>query len=143
MPDETDRFSGLGSALEGGDETDETDDQDASESATGDASGDTASSPDTAEHPPPFAFDETELKSYYVRPETFDAISSARSIIRAVATKQGLGEDELAQSELQDAELSVLQSRDDWAVDVAMTVFDRRGIDVDEAEVRAVFDALA
>ncbi|WP_277556225.1 hypothetical protein [Halobaculum limi] len=65
-----------------------------------------------------------------------------RSRVRAVASKHGLDEGELSKRELHDAELSVLQSMDDWDIAVALEVLERRGVDVDEETVRSVYEIL-
>lgn len=160
MPDEADRFSGLGDSLQEGDddstEAETHDERDAT--ATGETAATTTSSmnahPETEEpapeasdddgeeYPEPFGFAETSQQSYYVRDDTFGPISANRSRVRAVASKHGLDEDELSKRELHDAELSVLQSMDDWDIAVALEVLERRGVDVDEETVRSVYDVL-
>ncbi|MFC7095738.1 hypothetical protein [Halobaculum marinum] len=158
MPDEADRFGGLGDALQSGSDEDPSD-ADASSTETTTASPAVPEAPsesadesepadtvdavdDVEEFPEPFGFDETNQQSYYVRDETFDPLAANRSRIRAVASKHGLDEGDLSKRELHDAELSVLQSFEDWDIAVAVEVLERRGVDVDEEAVRAVFDVL-
>ncbi|OYR86462.1 hypothetical protein Z052_00575 [Halorubrum sp. C191] len=162
MPDEADRFGGLGDAIEeeegdgGTSNVDEPADNPSTADAgttaapsTGNSNSSTEPSEDTderqppaEEYPEPFGFAETSQQSYYVRDETFGPISANRSRVGAVASKHGLDEDELSKRELHDAELSVLQSFEDWDIAVAVEVLERRGVDVDEDEIRAVFDVL-
>lgn len=141
MPDETDRFSGLGDSLSEGD-ANSSQPESESDSSTA-ASTESQSEPAPAEaHPAPFAFDETELKSYYVRPETFAGISKGRSIVRTAAAKHGLAEDDVSQSEIQDAELSLLQSIDGWETLLAKKVLERRGIEPNEDDIESIVDVL-
>ncbi|MFC7137793.1 hypothetical protein [Halobaculum litoreum] len=109
-----------------------------------DAGGEVEPEPaaETESYPEPFGFAETSQQSYYVRDETFDPLAANRSRIRAVASKHGLDEGDLSKRELHDAELSVLQSFEDWDIAVAIEVLERRGVDADEEAVRAVFDVL-
>lgn len=169
MPDETDRFGGLGDVLEEGEREEEVEDGDTPDADAGETTAETADTDATAaastpatepsvdtdegtdgagetddseEYPEPFGFAETSQQSYYVRDETFSPISSNRSRVRAVASKHGLDEDDLSKRELHDAELAVLQSMDDWDIAVAMEVLERRGVNADEDTVRSVYDVL-
>ena len=166
MPDEADRFGGLSDALRaGGDAADGAADGDAvgddadaeaegtegTETDAGSATADAAAEDGVADadaegdvdaFPEPFEFSETSQQSYYVRDGTFGPLAANRSRVRAVASKHGLDEGDLSKRELHDAELSVLQSFEDWDIAVAVEVLERRGVDVDEEEIRAVFDVL-
>lgn len=155
MPDEAERFGGLGDALQDDDQadeagaagagSDETDVESTSAPPTDTQNSTTTSDDDSTEgqaFPEPFGFAETSQQSYYVRDETFDPLRANRSRIRAVASKHGLDEGDLSKRELHDAELSVLQSFEDWDIAVAIEVLERRGVDIDEEAVRAVFEVL-
>lgn len=160
MPDEAERFGGLSDALQDDSQADEESTDAASDDEPGGASSDDSTAASTAgsrettskttadesaneqAFPEPFGFAETSQQSYYVRDETFDPLSANRSRIRAVASKHGLDEGDLSKRELHDAELSVLQSFEDWDIAVAIEVLERRGVAVDEDDVRAVFEVL-
>ena len=62
--------------------------------------------------------------------------------MRTAAAKHGLAEDELSQSEIQDAELSLLQSIDGWETLLAKEVLQRRGIEPDDDDIESVVDVL-
>jgi len=153
MPDEADRFGGLSDAIQEEEVEGEDRDENGAGAELSTAAADTSpeqtedatavkAEGSTEEFPEPFGFPETSQQSYYVRDETFGPISANRSRVRAVASKHGLDEDQLSKRELHDAELSVLQSFEDWDIAVAIEVLERRGVDVNEDSVRAVFDVL-
>lgn len=111
MPDEN-RFAGLGDQLGGDDasdeaDADETDDAaesvalpdedagettetaDASEAADStDADGSVSAGEGTSESRPAFAFDETQAKSLYVRPETVALLEDAEFEVESVLRRE-------------------------------------------------------
>lgn len=111
-------------ASAGADDEDETPSESTeSEGATGD---------DVADGPP-FAFDETSMHGFYVREETWDRVTHARSSVTAACSMFDVPEFE--GREFQDACLRVVA---DHADEIALRILEERDVTADEERVAEV-----
>lgn len=111
MPDE-DRFDGIGSALEGEEDTGEGEES----SGGGDAASVDAGAGDDEEGGPAFTFDEATQRSVYPLPETWDRLQAELSRAEAdLRADHGISDPE--GRELQDAALRVATDHVDEIVD--------------------------
>jgi hypothetical protein len=155
VPNEDDRFGDVAEQLKRtdtaeGSADDATDDgDDDGGRAANEATDDAPSEPAEARDPEPsvvdddeaaddgggpaFAFDETSMHGFYVREETWERVTHARSRTNAACSMFDVPEFE--GREFQDACLRVVA---DHADEIALRILEERGVDADEERVREV-----
>lgn len=152
MTDEDDRFGDVAEQLkQTGEEPDEGDESTAEDSPQSPAESPTENGgdePDSAtdrseDHSekstgkPAFSFDETDMHGFYVRQETWDAVSRTQSSVAAACSMFDVSEFE--GREFQDACLRVVA---DHADEIALQILRERGVEADEERIREVVEML-
>lgn len=87
---------------------------------------------------PAFSFDETDMHGFYVRDETWHAVTRMRSSVTAACSMFDISEFE--GREFQDACLRVIAEHGD---EVALQILHERGIEADEERVQEVIKMLS
>jgi hypothetical protein len=147
MPNEDDRFGDVADQLKrtADDRTDE--DGVASAEVPVDDGTDGDSEPtrrpdgsvaDESSSGPPFSFDETDMRGFYVRDETWNGVTRMRSSVTAACSVFDVPEFE--SREFQDACLRVVENHAD---EVALAILRERGVDADEDRLRDVVEMLS
>ena len=152
MPNEDDRFGDVAEQLKrtAGDEipSDDESDRESETASTVDdapekADGESSSTEheentdETSTKRPAFAFDETDMRGFYVRQETWERVTRMRSSVTAACSTFDLPEFE--GREFQDACLRAIAEHAD---EVALQILREREIGADEDRIREVVEML-
>jgi hypothetical protein len=155
MPNEDDRFGDVAEQLKQTEEGVDSDDDERTDTrdepqpdeeiTTEDTESETESTPEQDEEDvdestgkPAFSFDETDMRGFYVREETWNGVTRMRSSVTAVCSMFDVPEFE--GREFQDACLRVIAEHGD---EVAIQILRERGIEADEEHVQEVVEMLS
>jgi hypothetical protein len=136
MPNENDRFGDVAEQLKQTEEGVESDDNERTD--TDDEPQPDEKDADESTGEPAFSFDETDMRGFYVREETWNGVTRMRSSVTAACSMFDVPEFE--GREFQDACLQVIADHGD---EVALQILRERGIEADEERVQGVMEMLS